>query len=248
MSRPDPQAALKAAIQAVFVQAKGRYGHRRIQSALVDAGWRVAKKTVLACMRHLGVRCQVRRRRYTSSRGEVGIIAPNVLDRDVAARVPNQNWVTDVTEVRVGEQKVDVAPVMDLFDRQIIASTVGPSPTLTRTNTALERALATLDAGQQPLIHSDQGFQDQHVSWQRFLAAAGATPSMSRKGKCLDTAVLENVFGHLKEALFHHTRYADIDTLVAAIHEYMRWYTTERISTQLNGVSPVQDRTHALAA
>lgn len=248
LARPDPQADLKAAIQAVFARANGRYGHRRIRQQLVHHGWRVSRKTVHKLMRTLGLVCVIRRRRYVSYRGEVGTIAPNVLNRDFTASAPNQRWVTDVTEFRVGEQKVYLAPVMDLFDRQIIAYAVGPSPTLELTTTALKHALATLLPGEEPVVHSDQGFQYQHASWQRLLADAGALPSMSRKGNCLDNAVMESFFGHLKEELFNHTRYPDPDTLVTALHEYLHWYNTERISTTLQGVSPVQYRTHALAA
>lgn len=247
LARPDPQADLKAAIQEAFARANGRYGHRRVRQQLVNRGWRVSRKTVLRLMRQLGLVCVIRRRRYVSYRGEIGTIAPNVLNRTFTASAPNQAWVTDVTEFRVGEQKVYLAPVMDLFDRQIIAYAVGPSPTLTLTNSALEHALTTLTAGQTPLVHSDQGFQYQHASWQRLLAEAGATLSMSRKGNCLDNAMMENFFGHLKEELFNHVRYADRPALVAAIHGYMAWYNTERISTTLKGMSPVQYRTHALA-
>lgn len=248
LSRPDPQAALKTAIRTAFAHAKGRYGHRRIHQRLRQEGWRVAKKTVLKLMRQLGLVCRVRRRRFTAYRGETGTVAPNWLNRNFRAHAPNQKWVTDVTEFRVGEQKLYLSPVMDLFDRQIIAYAMGPSPTLTLTTTALERALATLAPGQTPVIHSDQGFQYQHTSWQRLLATAGAVQSMSRKGNCLDNAVMENFFGHLKEELFHHTRFPDRDTLITAIHEYMTWYNTDRISTTLQGLSPVQYRTQALSA
>lgn len=247
LRRPDPRAALKTVIRALFAQAKGRYGHRRIHAQLAQRGWRVARKTVLKLMRHLGLVCAIRRRRYVSYRGEIGTIAANVLNRDFRATAPNQRWVTDVTEFRVGDQKVYLAPVMDLFDRQIIAWAVGRSPTLALTNGALRRALATLSANQAPVVHSDQGFQYQHATWQALLAGAGATPSMSRKGNCLDNAVMENFFGHLKEELVNHTRYEDSDTLVTAIHEYIAWYNTERISTRLKGLSPVQYRTQALA-
>lgn len=247
-ARPDPQADLKAAIRDAFAQAKGRYGHRRLRQQLMTQGWRVSRKTVLKLMRALGLVCVIRRRRYVSYRGTVGTIAPNVLNRNFTAAAPNQTWVTDVTEFRVGAQKVYLAPVMDLFDRQIIAYTVGPSPTLALTTTALTRALATLLPGEAPVVHSDQGFQYQHASWQQLLAEAGATPSMSRKGNCLDNAVMESFFGHLKEELFNHTRYADQEALVRAIHDYIAWYNTDRISTRLTGMSPVQYRVHARAA
>jgi transposase InsO family protein len=71
---------------------------------------------------------------------------------------------------------------------------------------------------------------------------------MSCEGNCYDNAVMENFFGHLKEELFHHVRYLSTDTLAAHLNEYIRWYNTERISTKLEGLSPVQYRAQALAA
>ena len=108
--------------------------------------------------------------------------------------------------------------------------------------------MATLEPGQQPLVHSDQGFQYQHASWRALLEDAGAVQSMSRKGNCYDNAVMENFFGHLKEELFHRVRFLSTDALEVALHEYIRWYNTERISTKLKGLSPVQYRAQALAA
>lgn len=249
LSRPDVHATLKVAIQRIFTQAQGRYGHRRIHARLRTEEWRITKKTVWKLMRQLGLICQVRRRRrYHAFKGEVGTMAPNLLGRDFCATAPNQKWVTDVTEFRVGDQKVYLAPVMDLFDRQVIAYTVGVSPTLALTNHALRDALATLPEGQTPLVHSDQGFQYQHASWHTLLARAGATPSMSRKGNCLDNAVMENFFGHLKEELFHHVRFLSTGALATALHEYIHWYNNERISTKLKGLSPVQYRAQTLAA
>ncbi|WP_262106570.1 IS3 family transposase [Arthrobacter sp. Marseille-P9274] len=157
-----------------------------------------------------------------------------------------QKWVTDVTEFRVDGRKLYLSPVMDLFDRQILSYTVGLSPNLALTNTSLRMALATLEYGQKPIVHSDQGFQYQHASWRRLLQGANAIQSMSRKGNCYDNAVMENFFGHLKEELFHHVRFLSTGALTSAIHEYIRWYNTERISTKLEGLSPVQYRAQAL--
>lgn len=246
---PDPHADLKTAICEVFEGSHGRYGHRRIHQVLAQAGRRVAKKTVLMLMRTLGLVCRVRRKRtYIAYQGRVGKVAANLLDRDFTADAPNRKWVTDVTEFRVGDQKLYLSPIMDLFDRQIIAYTIGPSPTLELTNTSLRTALATIGDGQNLLVHSDQGFQYQHASWRRLLTDAGATQSMSRKANCYDNAVMENFFGHLKEELFHHTRYLDTDALNTALDDYIHWYNTERISTRLEGLSPVQYRAQTLAA
>ncbi|SFB59596.1 putative transposase [Amycolatopsis marina] len=247
--RGDPQTELKAAITTSFENSHRRYGHRRVHAGLVKQGWRIAKKTVLKLMRQLALICRVRRRRrYNSYTGEIGKIAPNLLAREFTATAPNQKWVTDVTEFVVGNQKVYLSPIMDLFDRQIIAYGVSSAPTLTLTNTALGDALATLGKGQTPLVHSDQGFQYQHASWRRLLARAGATQSMSRKGNCLDNAVIESFFGHLKEELFHHATFLNTAALTTALHEYIAWHNNDRSHTTLKGLSPVQYRTQALVA
>jgi putative transposase len=249
LQAPDPREALKAALTGIFTMNHGRYGHRRIHIELVKQGWTVAKKTVLKLMRSLGLVCKVRRKkRYNSYPGEQGSIAPNVLNREFDADAPNQKWVTDVTEFSVGDRKLYLSPVMDLFDRQITSYTIGSSPNLELTNTSLRQALATLEDGQQPLVHSDQGFQYRHVTWRVLLESAGAVQSMSRQGNCYDNAVMENFFGHLKEELFHHVRFLSTDALATALHEYIRWYNAERISTKLKGLSPVQYRAQALAA
>jgi putative transposase len=246
---PDPQAALKAAVTELFTKNHGRYGHRRIRTELAKLGWTAAKKTVLKLMRTLRLVCKVRRKkRYNSYQGAQGRVAPNVLNREFEADAPNQKWVTDVTEFRVGDRKLYLSPVMDLFDRQIISHTISTSPNLELTNTSLRQALTTLQDGQKPLVHSDQGVQYQNASWRALLEGAGAVQSMSRKGNCYDNAVIENFFGHLKEELFHHVRFINTDALATALHEYIRWYNTERISTKLKGLSPLQYRAQALAA
>lgn len=249
LDAPDPHADLKAAITKIFTVNKARYGYRRVHRELVKSGWRVAKKTVLKLMRRLGLASLSRRkRRYVSYQGEVGQIADNILDREFTADGRNEKWVTDVTEFRVGDDKLYLSPVMDLFNREIIAYSTSRSPNLQLTNSSLRDAIASLEPGQAPLVHSDQGFQYQHASWRALLADAGATQSMSRKGNCFDNAVIENFFGHLKEECFHHMRYLSIEALEIALHDYIRWFNHDRISERLEGLSPVQYRTQTLAA
>lgn len=122
------------------------------------------------------------------------------------------------------------------------------TPNLELALTSLDAAIATLPPKTAPLVHSDQGFHYQHLSWHKRLASVGATQSMSRKSNCLDNAVMENFFGHLKEEMYHHTRYANPESFIAALNAYITWYNIERISTKLKGMSPVQYRAHALAA
>lgn len=243
----DKHAGLKAEIRRIFDRFAGRYGHRRIHDQLRKAGWAVSKKTVLKLMRALGLRCQIRRKRYVSFKGEVGKIAPNLLKRDFTTTAPNQKWVTDVTEFRVGDRKVYLSTVMDLFGREIIGHSTGLSPNLELTNSSLRQALTTLRPGDQPIVHSDQGFQYQHASWRKLLGNR-AIQSMSRRGNCLDNAVMESFFGHLKDELYCDTTFLTVDALIAAIDAYIAWFNTERAHSTLKGLSPVQYRTQALAA
>ena len=60
--------------------------------------------------------------------------------------------------------------------------------------------------------------------------------------------MMENFFGHLKEELFNRVRFLNTNAMEKALHDYIRWYNTERISTKLEGLSPVQYRAQALAA
>ena len=249
LTRPDPHAVLKTAITKAFTAARGRYGHRRIHTVLTRQGWRVAEKTVRKLMNALGLVCTVRRaRRYRSWMGETGTVAENVLNRQFTASAPDLKWVTDVTEFRIAGRKLYLSPVIDLFDRSVVAYTCALAPTLELTNSSLRAAIATLPAGAAPLVHSDQGFHYRHASWRTLLDDAGLTRSMSRRGNCLDNSLAENFFGHLKEELFHHNTFDSVQDFTAALHEYIDWYNTTRISTTLKGLSPAEYRAQTLAA
>ena len=211
LQQPDRHAALKEAIRQAFADARAAYGHRRVLAVLLRRGWRVSKKTVLKLMRELGLRCPVRkRRRYNSFRGEVGAAADNVLNRQFATTAEHTKWATDVTEFTIGTTKVYLSPVLDLYDNRVISAVMGPSPSVKMVTDGLRDAIGVLQPGEKPLVHSDQGFQYRHAHWQAALRSAGLTQSMSRKGTCLDNAVIESFFSHVKEEWFRpatrHTR------------------------------------------
>ena len=65
---------------------------------------------------------------------------------------------------------------------------------------------------------------------------------LSRKGNCLDNAVIESFFGTLKCELFYREKFTSIEQLEKRIHEYIYYYNHERVSTKLKGLSPVQYR------
>lgn len=100
-------------------------------------------------------------------------------------------------------------------------------------------------------VPDDEPFQGLRAAydvdqWQRILNAHPIPER--RKGTCLDNAVVEGFFGHLKEEVFHHETYDSVQELVAALQDYMLWFNVDRIQERLGDLSPVEYRTLAPAA
>ena len=95
-NQADKYETVKAEITAIYHENKGRYGYRRITAELHNRHIPVNHKTIQRLMKELGLVCRVRMKKYRSYKGEVGKIAPNLLNRYFYAEKPNQKWVTDV--------------------------------------------------------------------------------------------------------------------------------------------------------
>lgn len=108
MQKADKYAEAKAEISFIYQENKGRYGYRRITAVLHNKGMHLNHKTVRRLMKELGLVCRVRAKKYRSYKGDVGKIAPNLLNRDFQAEKPNQKWVTDALNV-IDVQKYDEA-------------------------------------------------------------------------------------------------------------------------------------------
>ncbi|HHQ6559491.1 TPA: IS3 family transposase [Serratia fonticola] len=243
---PDKYGEIKQQIMAVFNEHKGRYGYRRVTSALRKMGAMLNHKTVQKLMVELQLKSPVRRKKYRSYKGHVGKVAPNTLQRDFTAQGPNQKWVTDITEFRVADEKLYLSPVLDLYNGEIIAYEMSRKPVFSLVKTMLNKALSTLKMEEKPLLHSDQGWHYQMAAYQHQLQENGIEQSMSRKGNCLDNAVMENFFGHLKAELYYLQRFESVEQLSEEIETYIDYYNNRRIKQKLKGLSPVEYRTQAL--
>jgi putative transposase len=112
----------------------------------------------------------------------------------------------------------------------------------------LTKALAKLkDRGDTPLLHSDQGWQDQMAAYRKKLIDHGLTQSMSRQSNFLDNAAIESFFGTLKSEFFYLSKFANVDELQSSLRGYINYYNHHRVKLKLKGLSPVQYRTQALA-
>ena len=187
-------------------------------------------------------------KKYRSYKGEVGKIAPNLLNRDFNAEKPNEKWVTDVTEFSLFGEKLYLSPILDLYSRDVVSYTISERPVLSMVTSMLDKAFELLPDDTQLILHSDQGWQYQHTQYQRMLAKKGIQQSMSRKGNCLDNAVMENFFGLLKSELLYLMEFKSMDHFKQELIEYLDYYNNHRIKAKLKGLPPAIHRQQTLSA
>ena len=248
MNRTDKHKAAKEEITAIYHENRGRYGYRRITAELRNRNLPLNHKTVQRLMKELGLVCRVRMKKYRSYKGEVGKIAPNLLNRDFHADRPNQKWVTDVTEFSLFGEKLYLSPFLDLCSSDLVSYTISERPVLSMVTTMLEKAFEKIPDNTNLILHSDQGWQYQHKQYQRMLREKGIRQSMSRKGNCLDNAVIENFFGLLKSELLYLQDFESMEHFKRELIDYLDYYNNRRIKAKLKGLPPAVHRQQALSA
>ena len=244
----DKYKEVKEEIANIFTENKGRYGYRRITQELHNRNYVINHKTVQRLMKELGLVCRVRMKKYHSYKGEVGKIAPNLLERDFSTEKPNEKWVTDVTEFSLFGHKLYLSPILDLHSGDIVSYTIHDRPVLNMVTEMLKRAFEKIPDGTNLILHSDQGWQYQHKHYQKLLKDKGIRQSMSRKGNCLDNAVMENFFGLLKAELLYLQNFDSLPQFRTELEEYLDYYNNRRIKLKLNGLTPAQHRSQAIVA
>ncbi|MBQ3248137.1 MAG: IS3 family transposase [Alistipes sp.] len=241
--RVDKYADIRQRISKIFALHGKRYGYRRVYQQLRNEGYTLNHKTVQRLMQDMNLKSQIRRVKYRSYRGEVGKTAPNILNRKFEATRPNQKWATDVTEFKVADRKAYLSPIIDMFNGEIIAYTISDRPDLKMVMDMMHSAKRKIKDTKDVILHSDQGWHYQHMRYQQTLKKYGITQSMSRKGNCLDNAVMENFFGIMKSELLYLQQFSDMEVFKRELRKYINYYNNVRIKLKLNGKSPVQYRT-----
>ena len=145
MQREDKYASVKGEIAAIYHENKGRYGYRRITAELRKRKFSLNPKTVQRLMKELGLVCRVRMKKYRAYKGEVGKIAPNLLNLDF-----------------------HLSPILDLCSSDLVSYTISDRPVLSMVTTMLNEAFAKISDGTNLILHSDQGWQYQHKQYQRM--------------------------------------------------------------------------------
>ena len=243
LGQSDGYDASRQRIRDIYVNHKGWYGYRRVTAQLRNEGILLNHKTVQKLMREMGLKARRRKQHYHSYKGEVGKVAPNILRRDFVALQPNQKWTTDVTQVNIHDRKIYLSPILDMFNGEIVSYTISHSPDLKMVIGMLRKAFRKVKDTKGMIMHSDQGWQYQHTTYQQMLRSHGVIQSMSRKGNCLDNSIMENFFGLMKTELLYLRDWSSIDEFEKELRDYIDYYNNDRIKLRLNGKSPVQYRT-----
>ena len=238
-AREDRRLAVK--VRESFELGRTYYGSPRILKDLQAEGEHVSRKRVIRLMQEQGLVARVRRRyRCTTMSDHDQPIAPNILARRFEADAPNQRWVGDTTELRVGGSgRVFLAAVLDLYSRFVVGwalSAVNDRQLVIR---ALEMALRRRCPEAGLLHHSDQGSPYASEDYQAILEAQGVTCSMSRRGNCYDNAVMESFFSTVKSELAD--RFENFGVAKMELFDYLEvFYNQRRRHSALDYVSPAE--------
>lgn len=195
-------------------------------------------------MNELGLQGVRKAKKYHSYRGEIGYVADNEINRHFEAEKPNQVWLTDVTEIKVEGKKLYLSAFLDVFNREIVGYSFSQNPNFELIRDSFENAIqvASPSSEDQVIVHSDQGWLYQIPRFKQLLDSCKMRQSMSRKGNCLDNALMEGFFGILKNECIYRSSFRSLDEAIKEISSYIEYYNTMRIKEKLNGLSPIEYR------
>lgn len=230
---------LRARIQQIVVMHRGRYGYRRVQRGLRDQGWIVNHKRVARIMAEDSL-LAVRRRKFivtTESRHALPVY------RNLAAHLEltgiDQLWVADMTYIRLREQFLYLAVVLDAFSRRVVGWALDDSLHAPLVLTALRRALQERNPRAGLVHHSDRGIQYASQPYMALLEEHGIEPSMSRAGNPYDNAKCESFIKTLKQEEIYSRDYRDRADLELHIAEFIeQYYNRRRLHSALDYRSP----------
>jgi len=227
---------LRDVIQRAVLACK-HYGYRRITAELRRQGWAVNHKRVLRIMREDNLLC-LRGAAFkpaTTNSDHAWRIWPN-LARQVRPMAVNRLWVADITYVRLAEEFVYLAVILDGFSRKVIGWALDDHLQASLAIAALEMALAGRDVNPGELIHhSDRGVQYACGDYIDRLQQAGIQPSMSRAGCPYDNAMAESFMKTLKAEEVDAAQYcdlADARTSIASFIDHV--YNRQRLHSALS--------------
>jgi transposase InsO family protein len=231
---------LRDRIQRVALENRF-YGYRRVTAELRLQGFLLNHKRVLRVMREDNLLC-LRKRKFvvTTDSSHGRLVCPNLIAGFVPT-APNQVWVADITYVRLLEEFIFLAVVLDAFSRRVLGWELGETLQTSLALTALNRALAERPAPMGIIHHSDQGVQYASEEYVDRLKEFNFQISMSRKGAPWENGRAESFIKTLKTEEVSMKQYRDIEQARRSIGHFLEEvYNRRRLHSALGYLSPTQ--------
>lgn len=228
-------------------KTKFEYGYRIIAGMLKKEGSLIGVNTVQRIMQKYSLQCQVKPKRQTHCKGKESVVANNILNREFDAIRPLEKLVTDITYLPWAEKRLYLSTIMDLYNGQIIAYTIGDTQDLSFVADTINQ-LPILEKS--CILHSDQGSVYTSRTYQTLVHRKSITMSMSRKGTPADNAPIESFHSILKTETFY--RYPELksstEIISQTVVDFIQHYNNTRIQRKLGFMSPVQYRESQILA
>jgi len=236
----DADMDLRDAIQRIALEWPS-YGRRRITHELRRRGWAVNAKRVYRRMREDNLLC-VRKRKFmvTTDSAHGRKIFPN-LAREMTLTDVDQLWVADITYIRLRDEFVFLAVILDAYSRRVIGWALDRTLQDSLTLSALRMALSQRVAEPGLVHHSDRGSQYASGEYTDLLKHNGIAVSMSRKGNPWDNAACESFMKTLKYEEVHRSEYRDLAEARSQIRAFLeKIYNEKRLHSALGYMPPAE--------
>jgi putative transposase len=226
-------------IKAVIAKIAGKYptyGYRRITAQLQRQGHEINHKRVARLMGEMGIMGKPprKRKRTTNSNHEYRRYSNRVMNLSIDR--PNQVWVGDITYIRLQEEFVYLAVLMDVFTRSIRGWHLARSMDQSLTLRALEKGL---EKGVPEIHHSDQGVQYAATAYVNLLSQHGVAISMAEVGAAWQNGYAERLMRTIKEEEVDLTEYRNFAEAYQQIEQFLEdVYMEKRIHSSLGYLTP----------
>lgn len=239
----EPQAGEEPAVHTAItgiLQEFPTYGSRRVAAQLrrTPYGLAVNRKRVQRLMREMGLQWRPKRRAgHTTDSQHPHPQYPNLL-HGLTVTYPDQVWVSDITYVRLLQEFVYLAVLMDVFTRSIRGWQLSRWLEEALTLTALQRALR---ARVPTIHHSDQGVQYTSGAYLERLTTCGIEISLAEQGQPQENGYAERLIRTIKEEEVDLSEYLDFADASAQIGHFIEEvYQKKRIHSALGYLTPAE--------